>query len=68
MENLLLTAIIPGPGEMTCDQLQGLLRLVTDDLLDLYRNGMVVETPRYPEGDELPNQQCTARSLAPFPN
>lgn len=52
----------PGPKEPTGDQLQHLLRVIVDDLIGLYENGITIRTPKHPEGerynrssDNLPN-------------
>jgi hypothetical protein len=42
--------VIPGPSELTCDQLQYLLKLVVDELEDLFYNGAILKTPSKPEG------------------
>lgn len=40
----------PGPKEPTGDQLQHLLKIVVDDLLLLYKDGVMVKTPAFPNG------------------
>lgn len=49
-ENLLVTAITPGPKEFSCDELQHLLEAITDDKIRLYNEGIVIPTPKYPDG------------------
>ncbi|KAG2113236.1 hypothetical protein DEU56DRAFT_749141 [Suillus clintonianus] len=49
-ENLLVSFMTPGPTEPTGAQLQNYLRLVVDDLLKLYEEGVVYHTPGHPEG------------------
>lgn len=41
----------PGPTEPTGAQLQNYLKLVVDDLLQLYEEGVVYHTPAHPEGE-----------------
>jgi hypothetical protein len=40
----------PGPKEPTTDQLQHLLKLIIDDLLVLYKDGVSIKTPVFPNG------------------
>lgn len=40
----------PGPTEPTAEQLQHYLKLIVDDLLDLYDPGIRITTAEYPEG------------------
>jgi hypothetical protein len=40
----------PGPTEPTAEQLQHQLKLIIDDLLNLYENGILVKTPLFPQG------------------
>jgi hypothetical protein len=40
----------PGPQEPTGDQLQNHLKIVVDDLLELYERGIVAKTPEHPDG------------------
>lgn len=49
-DNLILNAMTPGPTEPTSSQLQNYLEVVVDNLLMLYNDGMVVQTPEYPNG------------------
>lgn len=49
--NLLLTALVPGPHELSGDDLQHVLKLDVDDQTMLYKEGIVVITPLYPAGD-----------------
>jgi hypothetical protein len=48
--NLLLTALVPGPHELSGDDLQHVLKLDVDDKIMLYNEGIVVKTPLYPAG------------------
>jgi hypothetical protein len=45
----------PGPKEPTADQLQSALKIVVDDLLMLYDEGIKVVTPEHPNGIRLTN-------------
>ncbi|KAJ7907977.1 hypothetical protein B0H13DRAFT_2499090 [Mycena leptocephala] len=47
-ENLILNQMPPGPKEPTADQLQSALKIVVDDLLMLYDEGITVVTPEHP--------------------
>ncbi|KAG1751089.1 hypothetical protein EDB19DRAFT_1271823 [Suillus lakei] len=49
-ENLLVCFMTPGPKEPTGSQLQNYMRLVVDDLLQLYDEGIIYHTPAYPQG------------------
>lgn len=40
----------PGPTEPSGAQLQNYMKLIVDDLLNLYDNGVVYYTPAYPQG------------------
>ncbi|KAJ7736047.1 hypothetical protein DFH07DRAFT_967007 [Mycena maculata] len=40
----------PGPKEPTADQLQNHLKILVDDLIMLYEEGILVETPEHPDG------------------
>lgn len=48
--NLIPVSLLPGPREQTCDEIQGFLRPIINDLLYLWRYGMLVKTPQHPEG------------------
>jgi hypothetical protein len=48
--NLLLTALVPGPHELSGDELQNVLKLDVDDKIMLYKEGIVVNTPLFPAG------------------
>lgn len=48
--NLLLTAIMPGPKEPDPDQVQGYLKVLIDELLRLWQEGVVIKTPSCPQG------------------
>lgn len=43
----------PGPNEPTAEELQNYLKLIVDDLENLYVNGLIVKTPSRPEGRRL---------------
>lgn len=40
----------PGPNEPTAEQLQHYLKIIVDDLMNLYNNGVRYVTPSHPEG------------------
>ncbi|EPQ57917.1 hypothetical protein GLOTRDRAFT_91486 [Gloeophyllum trabeum ATCC 11539] len=48
--NLLIPVIIPGPSEPTAEQLQKYLKIIVDDLIKLFEEGIMIKTPQYPEG------------------
>ncbi|KII93303.1 hypothetical protein PLICRDRAFT_100818 [Plicaturopsis crispa FD-325 SS-3] len=48
--NLLLSGIMPGPKEANPDEVQKFLHIFINELLRLYKEGVVVVTPRYPNG------------------
>ncbi|KAJ7714113.1 hypothetical protein DFH07DRAFT_763144, partial [Mycena maculata] len=48
--NLLLTSLAPGPHEETADELQRSFAATVTDLLMLYDDGILVQTPKYPNG------------------
>ncbi|RPD54017.1 hypothetical protein L227DRAFT_512414 [Lentinus tigrinus ALCF2SS1-6] len=48
--NLLLLGIIPGPKETGPDETQYFLRVFTNELYRLWRYGVVIPTPKYPQG------------------
>ncbi|EJU03923.1 hypothetical protein DACRYDRAFT_14893 [Dacryopinax primogenitus] len=50
VKNLCLFGILPGPKEPNAEQLQRFLQLLVDDLLVLWRDGIVVHTPGHPGG------------------
>ncbi|KAJ6534261.1 hypothetical protein B0H19DRAFT_840881, partial [Mycena capillaripes] len=43
-DNLVLNGMFPGPQEPTAEQLQNYLKIVVDDLVELYEHGMVIKT------------------------
>ncbi|KIJ06468.1 hypothetical protein PAXINDRAFT_91930 [Paxillus involutus ATCC 200175] len=49
-ENLLVGFMTPGPQEPTGSQLQNYLKVIIDDLLKLYEDGVVYHTPSHPQG------------------
>ena len=40
----------PGPREPTAEELQEILRIIVDDLLKLYQDGILISTPQFPNG------------------
>ncbi|GJF00435.1 hypothetical protein PsYK624_167230 [Phanerochaete sordida] len=48
--NLILTAIMPGPQEQSADEVQHFLHVIVDDLLRLWKDGIKISTPRFPDG------------------
>lgn len=48
--NLILAGIMPGPKEQNPDQVHRFLRVLVNELLDLWLNGILVRTPKHPEG------------------
>ncbi|KAL4259480.1 hypothetical protein AB1N83_007669 [Pleurotus pulmonarius] len=52
-KNLMLACMTPGPNEPTAAELQQYLRIIVNDLLDLYDNGVIVCTPKYPQGRRI---------------
>jgi len=49
--NLIISSMPPGPTEPTAEELQSPLKLIVDDLLMLYKDGIVVPTMEYPNGE-----------------
>jgi hypothetical protein len=49
-KNLLIPIILPGPYEQNAEQLQHYIRIIVDDLLQLFNEGIQVCTPRHPNG------------------
>ncbi|KAI0351887.1 hypothetical protein OH77DRAFT_1592537 [Trametes cingulata] len=50
LENMLPTAMTPGPTEPDAEELQYYQELVVDDLLVLYHEGVLAPTRRHPQG------------------
>ncbi|KAF7372684.1 hypothetical protein MVEN_00131700 [Mycena venus] len=48
--HFLLAGIMPGPKEATPDQCQRFLRPIINELLRLWKEGVVIVTPKYPKG------------------
>ncbi|KAG2350555.1 hypothetical protein BDR05DRAFT_993937 [Suillus weaverae] len=48
--NLMLFEITPGPKEFNSDELQFFMKNYVDDLIRLYKHGINVKTPNFPEG------------------
>lgn len=48
--NLLLAGILPGPKEANYDQVQRYLQVLVNELIRLWCDGVVLRTPKYPEG------------------
>ncbi len=44
--------ITPGPKELTADELQFVLEADIDDKVKLFEEGVLVPTPRFPQGKE----------------
>jgi hypothetical protein len=42
--------ILPGPKEPTGDELQGFIRIIVDELLRLWKHGIIAKTAKYPLG------------------
>ena len=49
-QNLFLAAVVPGPGEPSLHQINHILAPLVDDLLRLYVDGVMIRTPKYPDG------------------
>jgi hypothetical protein len=43
--------MLPGPQEPTAEQLQHHLKILVDELVQLYEDGIVIETPEHPQGE-----------------
>lgn len=50
IENLLISLMTPGPNEPTQEQMQSYLKIIVDDLINLYTNIVVICTPSDPNG------------------
>ncbi|KAJ7583887.1 hypothetical protein C8J56DRAFT_1166808 [Mycena floridula] len=50
LPNLLLAGILPGPKEADFDQVQRYLRVLVNELLRLWQDGVVIPTPKFPNG------------------
>lgn len=50
VRNLLVALMTPGPDEPSGEQLQRYLKLIVDDLLRLWKDGVRYRTPQYPQG------------------
>jgi hypothetical protein len=48
--NLIFTSIFPGPKEQDADQVQRLIRLIVNELLRLWKDGIWVKTNKHPLG------------------
>ena len=48
--NLIIVAMTPGPKEPNAKELQHILKIIVDELLELYEHGIQVSTPEYPNG------------------
>lgn len=48
--NLLLAGIMPGPKEQDYDEIQHFMRILVNELLQLWQNGVRIPTPSCPEG------------------
>jgi hypothetical protein len=59
--NMLITTMTAGPTEATADQLQHQVKIVVDDLEVLDTRGVLIKTPRFPQGSKcilLFDTQC----------
>lgn len=52
--NLIISAMTPGPVEPNAEQLQNYLKVIVDDLLMLYQDGILISTPQFPNGTSDP--------------
>jgi hypothetical protein len=43
--------MLPGPTEPTAEQLQHYLKIIIDDLVQLYEHGITVKTSEHPNGE-----------------
>lgn len=50
VQNVMLHCLTPGPFEFTSDELQYVLKLIVDDLINLYEVGIIIATPSFPKG------------------
>jgi hypothetical protein len=50
VENLLIPLMTPGPNEPTADELQYEVELIVGQLVDFYKHGVVIKTPKFPKG------------------
>ncbi|KJA21043.1 hypothetical protein HYPSUDRAFT_1089591 [Hypholoma sublateritium FD-334 SS-4] len=48
--NLLLSGIMPGPTEADMDQVHNYMRVVVNELVRLWEDGVMIKTPKYPNG------------------
>ncbi|THU81127.1 hypothetical protein K435DRAFT_823486 [Dendrothele bispora CBS 962.96] len=48
--NILLWGILPGPKEQDSDEVQRFLRILVNELLRLWRHGIIVKTTKHPHG------------------
>jgi hypothetical protein len=48
--NLMLSGIMPGPKEQDYDEIQRFLRIIVNELLRLWAEGVRIPTPSCPEG------------------
>jgi hypothetical protein len=48
--NLIFTSILPGPKEQDTDQVQRFMRIIVNELIRLWQDGIWVKTARYPLG------------------
>ncbi|KAJ7753057.1 hypothetical protein DFH07DRAFT_774194 [Mycena maculata] len=61
--NLLLTSLAPGPHEETADELQRSFAATVTDLLMLYDDGILVQTPKYPNDHKSAKFPCPRCSI-----
>ena len=50
---MLVCTMTPGPTEPTAEQLQLHIKMLVDELLELFHNGIIVKTPGFKEGEFL---------------
>ena len=48
--NLILTGILPGPKEPNPDEVQRFLRILVNELIRLWKDGIIVTTSKFPLG------------------
>lgn len=41
---------MPGPKEANVDQVHGYMRVLVNELLRLWEEGVIIKTPKYPQG------------------
>jgi hypothetical protein len=51
LKNLFVPFVLPGPGEPNAEQLQELQKILVDELIKLWKDGIIVKTPLHPNGE-----------------